>query len=69
MNTTSPARRYASAGLPAVALCLSVRLCLCVCVCVCLTSRSSIETAEQIEVVFVTGASFLLSIVRKLGYL
>jgi len=65
MNTTLPARRYASAGLPAVALCLSVRLCLCVCVC--LTSRSSIETAEQIEVVFVTGASFLLSIVRKLG--
>ena len=67
MNTTSPARRYASAGLPAVALCLSVRLCLCVCVC--LTSRSSIETAEQIEVVFVTGAFFILSIVRKLGYL
>jgi len=42
-----PARRYASAGTLAVALCLSV--------CLSVTSRNSIETAERIELGFGTG--------------
>jgi len=38
-------------------------VCVCVCVCVsaCVTSRRSVETAERIELVFGTGASFDLS--------
>jgi len=54
-----PARRYASAGTShvPVSVCLSV------------TSRSSIETDERIELVFGMAASFHLHYVkRKFGY-
>jgi len=55
-----PARRYASAGTLAVALCLSV------------TSRNSIETAERIELGFGTGGLLHPSystLKAKFGYL
>ena len=45
-----PARRCASAGTIAMALCLSV--------CMYVTSRCSIETVERIELVFGVGAFF-----------
>jgi len=50
-----PARRYASAGTSygPVSVCLSL--------CLSVTSRSSIQTAERIELVFGMGASFDLS--------
>ena len=44
-----PARRYASAGTIAVALCLCLRLSACLCLSV--TSRFSIETADRIGLV------------------
>jgi len=50
-----PARRYASAGTSYGPVSV------CVCVCLCVTSRSSIETAEWIELVFGMRASFQLS--------
>jgi len=40
---------------------LAVTVTLSVCVCLSVTSRSSIETAERIELVFGTGVSFHLS--------
>ena len=58
-------RRYASAGASydLVSVCLSV--------CLCVTSQSSGETDERIELFFGTGASFDLSytVNRKFGYL
>jgi len=51
----------------AMTLCLSV----CLSVCLCVTSQSSVETDERIELFFGTGASFDLSytVNRKFGYL
>jgi len=57
-----PARGFASAGTSYD----PVSVCVCLSVCLSVTSRSSIEMVERIELAYGTGASFGLTIFRYL---